>query len=173
MTSIDFYVLTNSITDNVTSGDNDSQEAIVHSDEHDMLIAACILCEKARIKQMRVHIQCKNQHQAEQLDQLLWSFKPDAFLPHVIVTETQAEAVDEAISIGWQSIPFNQSDVLINLTQQTIPEYARFIRLLEIVPADEDAKKASRLLYTEYKNIGYPLKKHNISTEKWRNNNRP
>jgi DNA polymerase-3 subunit chi len=51
------------------------------------LLLVCELAKKAFEAQLPTLIHCRSREQAEQLDELLWEFDPDAFLPHQIAGE--------------------------------------------------------------------------------------
>jgi len=96
--------------------------------------------------------------QARSLDELLWQFRPDAFLPHALV----GDAAGEAVLIGWGQDPGDHSDVLINL-QLDIPSFfSRFQRVAEVVTQDEASLAALRSSWLFYRSRGYPLEKHEL-----------
>lgn len=45
-------------------------------------LVACRLLEKAYAKGHKVYVLCNNKQDAELLDELLWTFKEDSFIPH-------------------------------------------------------------------------------------------
>ena len=140
MTQVDFYVM--------SGGDLD-----------DAVLVACRLAEKA-IRAGKVYVHCQDKLQAATLHEKLWSFKPDAFIPH---EQYSLNEPSESVVIGYEQPPESFQDVLINLAMDTPPVFARFERLLEIVPAEHDARNACREKYRFYKDHGYPLSKHDIA----------
>ena len=75
MTKIDFY-----ITD--------------ISDHQELLGFACRLTEKAVLKNHQVYIHCDSEATMMSMDQLLWSFRPNSFLPHTMETAAAAHTPD-------------------------------------------------------------------------------
>lgn len=142
MTQVDFYVM--------SGGSQD-----------DAILIACRLTEKA-VRAGKVYIHCQDKLQAATLHEKLWSFRPDAFIPHEQHSDANTEPL-ESVVIGYQQPPQSFQDILINLALQTPPVFARFERLLEIVPAEHDARAACRDKYRFYKDRGYPLSKHDIA----------
>ncbi|SDS88152.1 DNA polymerase III, chi subunit [Halopseudomonas xinjiangensis] len=141
MTRIDFYLLT--------------------SDQPQTRLAyACRLAHKAWAQGHRVYLHCADPAQAEELDQLLWSFKPDAFLPHAL----HSEHPDEAVVCGTGDDPTPHNDLLINLAQTTPGFFSRFTRLAEIVVEHDDIRVPARERFRFYRDRGYPLKSHQIRT---------
>ncbi len=139
MTRIDFYVL----------------EA---SDQSELGKLACRLTEKALATGSRVYIACRDEDQTEQLDTNLWDFRHTSFIPH------SREHDDEAVpvTLGAGSPPLHHHDLLINLSNKLLDGYARFERILELVPADHQSRAASRELFSHYRDRGYPLQTHRI-----------
>ena len=140
MTKIDFYVMSGGGPD-------------------DALQIVCRLTEKA-LKAGTVYLHCQDKLQAATLHEKLWSFRPDAFIPHEQHSGTMPK---EPVVIGYQEPPESFHEILINLAIETPPVFARFERLLEVVPAEHDARGASREKYRFYKDRGYPLETHDIN----------
>lgn len=124
-------------------------------------LLACRLLEKAWLARNRVFVFCNHQEDAEKLDELLWTFKPESFIPHNL----QGEGPDlpPPIQIGFGSEPRGYNDILLNLSLEVPAFYQRFKRLIEIVPADETGKIISREHYRKYKSAGHPVQTHAIA----------
>ena len=123
---------------------------VIKSQEPDQkLLIACRLIEKAYRHGHRVFIHCDHQEQAQQIDELLWTFKEDSFIPHNI----QGEGPDQppVVQIGYQNNVGNFNDILINLSQDVPAFFIKFRRIIEIVEADEESKNISRQHYRYYK----------------------
>lgn len=129
----------------------------------DAILIACRLTEKA-MKAGTVYVHCQDKLQASTLHEKLWSFRSDAFIPHEISPSISTEkSLSESIVIGYGEPPPGFHNILINLSLETPAVFARFERLLEIVPAEHDARSACRQKYRYYKDRGYPLSKHDIT----------
>ncbi|CEK09922.1 DNA polymerase III subunit chi [Legionella hackeliae] len=138
---VDFYLL---------SGQEDSARWLL----------ACRLLEKAYLRGHRVFVYCESQKDAHQLDELLWTFKDNSFIPHNL--QGEGPEPPPPIQIGYQAEPRGYSDILLNLNSN-IPEfYKRFKRVMEIVVNDETAKELSRRNYKEYRAYQCELYTHNI-----------
>ena len=133
MTRIDFHIL--------SAPDLDA--AIDHT---------CRLAEKAWRSGHRVLIHCDNDW-AEQVDERLWSLRPDAFVPH-----NRLEAGDAPVNITTDTECGEHHDVMISLSHQQNPAFSRFSRLFEVVFAEDALKAAKREHYRFYQERGYPLK---------------
>jgi DNA polymerase-3 subunit chi len=138
---VDFYLLTNEEPDAIW-------------------LLACRLVEKAYQRGHRVFVQCKDQHDAEHLDELLWTYKDDSFIPHNL--QGEGPEPPPPVQIGFDKEPRGFNDILINMSNP-IPTYAsRFKRVIELVATSEEAKAISRDHYREYRSKGCQLHLHTI-----------
>ena len=140
MTRVDFYVLT-------------------HQEIQQRLLFACKLAEQIMRKGRKIYVHTPDESTAKAVDDLLWSFKPESFVPHSLVEEHRGEP----IGIGWGEQPGNHNDVMINLDLQVPTFVGRFERVSEIVVQEANCRDALRNSYKFYKERGYPLEKHDIS----------
>jgi DNA polymerase-3 subunit chi len=123
-------------------------------------LVACRLLEKAYIKGHRVFVYCDNNHDAEHLDELLWTFRDDSFIPHNL--QGEGPEPPPPVQIGFDKEPRGFNDILLNLSN-TIPSfYVKFKRIMELVTNNENEKELSRLHYKEYRAKGCMLHTHNI-----------
>src|SRR5690554_6973133 len=92
MTRIDFYIL-----------NSPSPDA--------RLQYACRLAHKAWQQSRHVYLHCADEAEASRLDDLLWSFRADSFLPHAL----HADQPNEAVVCGdRKSTRLNSSHVRIS-----------------------------------------------------------
>lgn len=122
---------------------------------------ACRLAEKAFDQGHRVYIHAADEGAVARLDQLLWTFRPDSFLPHERIDAPDAD-VDTPIHIGTGDEPGPHDDVLINLADEVPLFFSRFHRLAEVIAGDEAHRAAGRERYRFYRDRGYPLEAHNL-----------
>ncbi|WP_419418955.1 DNA polymerase III subunit chi [Legionella sp. D16C41] len=122
-------------------------------------LLACRLVEKAYLRQHNVFVYCKNKEDAEHIDELLWTFKDDSFIPHHL----QGEGLKPPppIQIGYEE-PKGFNDILLNLSDDVPPFHLRFSRIIEIVLNSEQAKELSRDHYRLYRSKQYNLQTHTI-----------
>lgn len=106
----------------------------------------CRLCEKVMGLGHPIFIHCDTQEEAEQLDQLLWEFKPEAFLPHMLV----GQEPDASISIGWGDQRPNHQSVFINMALDIPKDALKFERILEIVVQAPSILESTRKNYRVY-----------------------
>ena len=99
----------------------------------------------------RIAVVTADQDEAESLDEIMWDYPAGRFLPH----QKGPSPANSPICIDVSSADINPDrDVVINLADTTVPEPARFSRLLEIVPGAEQKRQASREKFREYREMG-------------------
>ena len=123
------------------------------------LLLVCELAKRAHAANLPTLILARDQVQAEALDDLLWAFDPDEYLPHQIAGADEDE--DEApILIATPEIDAPNRPLLINLRDDA-PQ-GSFDRVLEVVPADESARDPLRERWKHYQSLGFTLKKFDM-----------
>ena len=126
--------------------------------EDQRLRVAARLVDKAFGAGHRIYINAASETQARTLDELLWSFRPESFLPH----GANGDEDSELIAIGWGQEPVNHDDLLVNLQLDIPPFFSRFRRVAEVVTQDPASLEALRQSWRFYKERGYQLEKHDI-----------
>ena len=120
----------------------------------------CRLIEKAWRQGHRIYIHVRSESDQTEVDKLLWSFRPDRFIPHDLAGQTP----DGPVHVGWGGDPGSHNDVLINLSGQVPEFFARFTRVAEVVPLDDGQRAQARTNYRFYRDRGYPLKYHSVGS---------
>lgn len=122
------------------------------------LRVAARLTDKAFQRGHRIFINASDEAQANELDDLLWSFRPASFLPHAL----HGHEDSAAIAIGWGQDPGTHDDLLINLQLEIPPFFSRFQRVAEVVTQEPSSLGALRQSWKFYKERGYQLEKHDL-----------
>lgn len=123
------------------------------------LLLVCELTKRAYAAELPLLILARDAAQAEALDDLLWSFDPDAYLPHQIAGQDEDDA-ETPILIATPDLDFPARPLLINL-RDTVPA-GQFERVLEVVPADPAARGPLRERWKHYQALGFELKKYDM-----------
>ncbi|KTC89170.1 DNA polymerase III subunit chi [Legionella cincinnatiensis] len=123
-------------------------------------LLACRLLEKAYAKGHKVYVLCANKQDAEFLDELLWTFKEDSFIPHHL--QGEGPEPPPPIQIGYEREPRGFNDILLNLSNSIPPFYTKFRRIIEIVLNIEADKEQSRAHYRDYRAKGCELHTHQL-----------
>src|SRR5690242_10228547 len=141
MPKIDFYLIPES-----------SQKARLH--------LACRLIEKAYKHRHRIYIHVDTLADAHQLDELLWTYREESFLPHNIYGEGPEPA--PPIQIGFNSTPEKHRDILMNLCHSVPEFFPQFSRILECVTNDSTIQAFAREHYRIYRAKGYEIITHKL-----------
>lgn len=123
------------------------------------LLLVCELAKRAQAANLPTLILARDTTQAEELDDLLWSFDPDLYLPHQIAG-MDADEEEAPILIVAPEIDAAVRPLLINL-RDTAPE-GTFDRVLEVVPADPNARGPLRERWKHYQALGFEVKKYEM-----------
>lgn len=123
-------------------------------------LLACRLLEKAYSKGHRVYVHCANQHDAELLDELLWTFRDDSFIPHHL--QGEGPEPPPPVQIGYAKEPRGFNDILLNLTDEIPAFFTRFKRVMELVSNVESEREQSRVRYKRYRAQGCELSVHEM-----------
>jgi len=117
---------------------------------YDQLV--CQLCQKAYEHRQLTLLLTRDADQSRHLDQKMWTFRDDSFLPHDI-----GEAAELATPVLIHDAPEPAGDrqLLINLSASVPDYFAQFERVIELV-TDEN-RATAREHYSYYKERGYPL----------------
>ena len=142
MTQVDFYLLK-----------DDTAQSRVRF--------ACRLADKAYRLGHRVFIHTESADQTRQLDELLWTFQQNSFVPHAIYRGGQSNP--PPVLLAHNAEPDASSHVLINLAAEVPLFFSRFERVAELINQNADVRTQGRSRYSFYKNRGYPLRTHEIS----------
>lgn len=143
MAKIDFYILP-------------------QANAHATLLFVCRLIEKAYKQRHRIYVHTEEQNIAHQLDEMLWTYREDSFLPHNLYGEGPEPT--PPIQIGINVTPEQHRDILINLSQTVPTCYTQFKRIIEIITDDENAKTAGRERYRTYRTSGFEINTHQLQT---------
>ena len=124
----------------------------------DPLLLVCELALKAFEQGQPTLILVRSEAEAEALDEKLWEFKDDAFVPHQIAGDEGDAAT--AVLIVPPGIETAQRALVINLRDEIAP--GSYERVIEVVPADNAAREGSRLRWKAYAALRYALTKHDM-----------
>jgi len=162
MTRVDFYVL--------PDADADNRNTLI-----------CKLAEKAFRHDKPVFIHADDQSLLQQLDDHLWNFRRDSFVPHRLLEGSNANPLNEPDDSAANVIanaehsqidtdpvqlstggPSTDRVVLINLASKVPPFFSRFERALEVINQADSVRDSARERYRFYQQRGYPLKTHKM-----------
>ncbi|OOZ36103.1 hypothetical protein BOW52_10945 [Solemya elarraichensis gill symbiont] len=141
MTRVEFYILSADST-------------------QDRFFLGCRIAEKAWKSGHRVVIQTGSREEAQHMNQLLWTFREQSFIPHDLMPDADSES--NPVLVNWGEDARGEHDVLINLAGEIPAFFSSFERVIEPVDNDERQKTTSREHYRFYRDRGYPLTNQEI-----------
>jgi DNA polymerase-3 subunit chi len=124
----------------------------------DPLLLVCELAKRAFASEQPTLVLTRSQDQAEALDEKLWEFDENAFIPHQIAGDDD-DAIT-AVLIAPPGVATADRALVINLRDECAP--GLFERVLEVVPADEAERLGSRERWKTYKAAGFEVAKHDM-----------
>ena len=137
MTRIDFYQL--------------------NPERHRYEQVVCQLCQKAYDNNQMTLLLTDGPQQTQLLDQRLWTYRDDSFLPH---DSDEGDNPATPILVHDNPDPRGDRQLLINLSAEVPPYFAQFERVIELVT--DDNRQQARAHYSFYKERGYPLNHVNL-----------
>ncbi|HAF92006.1 MULTISPECIES: DNA polymerase III subunit chi [Stutzerimonas] len=119
------------------------------------LRAACQLAAKGWQHGMRVFVRCENDAQRDALDDLLWHFRAERFIPHDrFIDDPQSPVV-----LGGDEVPAQPQGLLVNLAPTLSTHLDQFSRVIEIVNQEPERLALSRDNFRQYRRHGYDPKR--------------
>ncbi|HLM52118.1 MAG TPA: DNA polymerase III subunit chi [Pseudoxanthomonas sp.] len=119
----------------------------------------CELARRAYDANQWTLVLARDAAQAEALDELLWSFDEDAYIPHQVAgTDEEDELTPVLIAAPEVDVPARA--LVINLRDAAFQGPCE--RVLEVVPADASAREPLRERWKQYKARGFELNKHEM-----------
>ena len=123
------------------------------------LMLVCELARKAYDANQWTLILARDAVQAEELDELLWAFDDDAYIPHQVAgTDEEDELTPVLIAAPDFDAPGRA--LVINLRDGAFGGECE--RVLEVVPADESAREPLRERWKQYKARGFDVNNHDM-----------
>ena len=141
MAQVDFYILP-----------DDNQQA--------RWLFGCRLVEKAWKLGLGVEVQLDTPAQAQAFDELLWTFKPESFIPHQRLGDARVQVLP--LTADGISQAASGDALLLNLSDQLPDDLKRFARLSEVVVQEAGVLAASRARFSAYKQQGHSLNTHKL-----------
>lgn len=127
------------------------------------LKVACRLAEKAYLASQRVLIWHTERGDLEALDELLWTFADGSFVPHEWLTSNGA--AEAPVLLGAGSPPGGTFDFIINLAAEPPPFLHLSRRIGEIIDGDAERRRAGRVRFKAYRELGVEPVTHSLRPE--------
>ena len=124
----------------------------------DPLLLVCELVKKAYAAEQPTLILARSTEQAEALDEKLWEFDDDSFIPHQLAGDDDDSIT--AVVIAPPGVSTADRPLVVNLRDECAE--GAYERVLEVVAADPAEREGSRVRWAEYKRRGFEVNKHDM-----------
>jgi len=132
----------------------------------DRLRTTCTVVHKHYLAHRRLVIYSSHAQTLRDIDQWLWRFAPEAFVPHVLDDDPLAAHTPVLLC---QTEPQRHLDKggswLVNLDDHCPPAFAQFPRILEIVSHHSADVQAARARWRQYVAAGFTPRGHDLSAQ--------
>lgn len=121
--------------------------------------ALCQRVEEEQAAGQRVYVWASSEAQSRGIDDLLWTFRDDSFVPHSL---WQGEnPFDEAVAVGWQPGNPNRASCLVLARDASASEIKSFDRVIDFAPVDDPAlRDAARVRFRTFRDAGFAVTFH-------------
>ena len=126
-----------------------------YHDQPDRLQQAIRLALLAWDRRKPISFYIPDATRAATFDKALWANDPQSFVPHCHASSSEADRT--LIIITDHPDAVQQDELLVNLSDNVPPGFARFQRLFEIVSQNDADKAAARERMAFYKDRGYAI----------------
>ncbi|MCF6767079.1 DNA polymerase III subunit chi [Thiotrichales bacterium 19S11-10] len=128
----------------------------------------CRLVEKAMKNHQKLIILCQDETMLNTLDEMLWHFKPESFIPHLQFAEALEENLIDAMPViltDNKKTLVNEHSLLIKLHNDCLSNdwSQEDLRVIEIVDQDKTVLESSRESFKDYKKRNFKLQVHKLN----------
>ena len=122
---------------------------------------ACRIVEKAYRLGHRVYVRTGNSDDTNVLDDLLWTFSQNSFVPHQLSAENDAR--ESPVVIGEHPPAVEGTDVVISVADNPVSDFTAYPRIVEIVGCKDNEKASGRNRFRYYREHGVEPNTHRIA----------
>ena len=125
------------------------------------LQTACRIASKGYDQGMTIYLQTNDAQQSGMLNDLLWTFSQESFIPHAI-RESMTCWQKFPVQIGVTDSGVEELDLLISL-QATVPgDVTNYKRVADLIGGDAEQKRLGRERFRHYREKGVEPKIHQL-----------
>ncbi|HIO33658.1 MAG TPA: DNA polymerase III subunit chi [Gammaproteobacteria bacterium] len=139
---IDFYVLEADATDG-------------------RLRLACKIIDRAYRSGHTAYLWARDDHETDLLDDLLWTFSQNSFVPHS--RNNHNSDLTTPVHIGHHPPQSGSAEVVVSVADRPVEDYSNFLRIAEVVGFGEAEKQSGRSRFKFYRDQGLELETHRIT----------
>jgi DNA polymerase-3 subunit chi len=122
------------------------------------LLLVCELARRAVEADRPMLILVRSAEQAEALDDLLWAFDPEAYVPHQIAGDEDDDVTPVLIVPPGIATP--DRPLVVNLRDACVEGAFEVVK--EVVPAEPAEREGARRRWREYQRRGVEVVKHDL-----------
>lgn len=122
------------------------------------LLLVCELARRAVEAHRATLILVRSTEQAEALDDLLWAFDPEAYVPHQIAGDEDDDVTPVLIVPPGIATP--DRPLVVNLRDECVDRAFEVVK--EVVPAEPAEREGARRRWREYQRRGVEVVKHDL-----------
>ena len=122
---------------------------------------ACRIIEKVYRLGHRVYVRTGNSDDTNVLDDLLWTFSQNSFVPHQLSRESDSR--ESPVVIGEHSPAPEGTDVVISVADDPVSDFTAYPRIVEIVGCKDNEKASGRNRFRYYREHGVEPNTHRIA----------
>jgi DNA polymerase-3 subunit chi len=123
---------------------------------------ACRLIEKAYLRGLRVVVLSASAADAKALDDLLWTFNDQSFVPHRLCGDEESTSADAPVHVSTALNAASAADLLVNLSDRLPAGLDRFARIAEIIDGDPERRRLGRERFKSYREQQLAPKTHQM-----------
>jgi DNA polymerase-3 subunit chi len=123
---------------------------------------ACRLTEKAYLRDLTIVVLSDTIADAEALDDMLWTFNERSFVPHALHRHEQPLEPATPVYLTPELRGIEKADLLVNLSGSLPVGLERFVRIAEVIDADDERRRLGRERFKAYRELKLPLETHQL-----------
>ncbi|WP_018693407.1 DNA polymerase III subunit chi [Algicola sagamiensis] len=108
----------------------------------------------------RIQVWTSSQEDACLVDEILWTFESDSFIPHNL--ENEGPRYGAPVEIAWTQTK-SKREILVNLAENAPAFASNYKQIIDFVPTQEALKQLARERFKHYRGLGYTMQ--TIDTE--------
>ncbi|EEH69910.1 MULTISPECIES: DNA polymerase III subunit chi [Acinetobacter] len=109
--------------------------------------SACRLCRKILNQHPQIWWYCTDSEIQNELDDKLWSFDPNSFIPHGVNQSHSPVCISE-------HLPPSNDWIVFNFNNHALEQIQDFRHIIEIIENNETAKQLGREKFKTYRRLG-------------------
>ena len=134
-----------------------------HFGAPDKLAYVCRLLRKAAGSGSRVMV-VADDAVLQRIDADLWALSPTDFVSHGYASDSQGLAEHSSVVLVKQlGLKSTHTQVLLNLTDEVLPGFESFDRVIEVVSMDDADRESARRRWRSYTEQGYQITRHDLA----------